>query len=135
VRRLPVVLLMISLVLVGALGCGPSPREEQEARVDEAIHEIEHAISAFYLLGPDASADRIRSATSALSAAWKELVAAAQGLEGVQLDEAASAHDALVSTVDTLPSDGATKPMDSVISQVEAFKAAIEEVHTGGDFH
>jgi len=132
-----VLLALCVLALAGELvACQPDPHAERRASMDDAIHEMEHDVAAFYMLGHDASVSEIRSATDRLSATWDKMEESAVGLEDIDLSEAAAAHQELVSTVEALPEQAQdSQSMQTVIPKVEAFKLAIDELHGAGHFH
>lgn len=134
-KRVLLALLAVGLVFGALAGCSSAkdPHAEQEKAVDEAIHEIEHKVSSIVQLGGSATTEEIRSATDDLTAAFKELESAAEGLD-IHLDEATAAHDDLVATVGALKDDEAA-PLAIVMPTLEAFRGEIEEVHAGGGFH
>jgi len=136
VTRALAMMTAFALVAMAMTGCVPTEAEGPRTAFDDAIHEVEEAIAAFYLLGPEATVDRVRSAGERLAADWAVVEAAAGGLDDVDLSEANAAHDELAAAIGELADDAKLgSPMRTVMPLLEAFEAAVDEVHEDGDFH
>ena len=135
--RKPLVLICAILALSGLVwGCGPAEDTTAHEAFDDSIHRLEQEYAAFYLLGPDADAQKVRDGVANLSSSWKDVETAAEGLDDVDLLAASEAHDELVEAVQALPADGAEgEPMNVAMPLFETFKAEVEEVHEKGGFH
>jgi ABC-type phosphate/phosphonate transport system substrate-binding protein len=131
-------ILLCAILALSSLAWGCQPAEDTAAHeaFDGTIHRLEQEYAAFYLLGPDADAQDVRDKIAGLSSSWKDVEAAAEGLDDVDLFAASEAHDALVQAVEGLPADYAEgEPMNVAMPLFETFKAEIEEVHEKGGFH
>ncbi|MDP2181123.1 MAG: hypothetical protein Q8K99_00945 [Actinomycetota bacterium] len=136
VRRV-LVLFCVAVALAGLIsGCQVSSHDEERAAFDETIHDVEHQFAAFYLLGSDATSADIRSFVEKLSLEWKDVERAAEGLDGIDIADAAAAHQDLIDAVEALPENAeAGEPMRIAMSLFETFKAEVEQVHESGGFH
>jgi hypothetical protein len=123
----------VSLLLAG---CQPAEDTSAREAFDESIHALEQRYAAFYLIGADASTEKVQAEVASLSAAWQGVETAATGLEDIDISAAAEAHDALERAVDELPSDASKgEPIAVAMPLFEAFKSEVEAVHEGGGFH
>lgn len=124
------------LVITGLLvGCQPSEADVKKEKLDTAIHELEEQFAQYYLMGPDAPVADVQAGTKRLSAAWDEMKTAAEGVEGIDVSKATAAHDDLADTVEKLPAEAKDgDAMKVAVPKLEAFKAAVEQVHESGDF-
>ncbi|MDZ4064589.1 MAG: hypothetical protein U1E22_07975 [Coriobacteriia bacterium] len=136
VRRV-LVLFCVTVTLAGLIsGCQVSSHDEERAAFDEAIHDVEHQFAAFYLLGSDAASADVQSFVEELSFEWKSVERAAEGLDGIDIADAAAAHQDLIDAVEALPEDAeAGEPMRIAMPLFETFKTEVEQVHESGGFH
>ena len=132
-KRLAVLAGAIALTLCLAACQQPAENDSHQA-VDTAIHEIEHVITEFYQLGPSAPPEELAAVIEELQAPWSELAAAAQADEDLDVSNATAAYEELSAAGETL-SSGENANTSEVVARMAAFRAAIEELHAGGDFH
>jgi len=136
-KSLVLVCAILAVSVSGLLwGCEPAEDTAAHAAFDETIHSLEQEYASFYLLGADADVQKVKDGVSSLSSLWKDVEAAAEDLDDVDLLAAKEAHDALAEAVQALPADSAEgEPMNVAMPLFETFKAAVEEVHEKGGFH
>ena len=138
IALLCVAVLAAAALVVGA-GCSAEPgeahSEEHHHAADEAIHRLQYSVTEYLSIDSDSDVGDIRSITERITTGWEALEANAAETE-MDTGELASAHDDLVAAVDALTDDmPAEEAMAEVQPQVDAFAAAVEELHEQGHFH
>jgi hypothetical protein len=130
-------LLIGILILVAALlaGC-QSPEEQQKRRMlDSSIHVVQADFNNFYVLGTLPTPGRSQNTTARLTEDWTRVEGIAKNISGVDTSKAAAAHADLVQTVDSVAGEADGKlAMISIMPKLEAFKAAVDELHKSAGF-
>lgn len=132
-----ILLIGIMILVAGLLAGCQSPEEQQRRKVlDSSIHVVQADFNNFYVLGSLPTPGRIQNTTARLTEDWLKVEGIAKNVSGVNTSKASAAHADLVQTVESVANEGDGKlAMISIMPKLEAFKAAVDELHKSAGFN
>ena len=125
-------IIVLAVLLVPALGaCQQTTLPDAKADFCNKLNAYSDALDEFNQLTTDSTVEEMKTAKADVDGAWTELKDAASTLADVQLDEAQTAMDGLMQTVDGIPDDATlSSALDTVVSEVKTAREAIDKIST-----
>lgn len=125
-------IVVLAVLLVPALGaCQQTTLPDAKTDFCNKLDAYGEALDEFNQLTPDSTVDEMKTAKADVESAWTELQDAASTLTDVQLDEAQSAMDGLMQTVNDIPDDATlSSALTTVVSEVKTTREAIDKIST-----
>jgi hypothetical protein len=123
------VVLLVSLTLVVA-ACGSD--EDATAELTAALDKIEQAVSGFQEMGLNSTVPEIKAARDEVAPVWDEVVAAAEKVEGADVEAVKKAWTDLDAAVSAVPDDaniieaaGVLAPVQNLLKVVADLRALV----------
>ena len=123
------VVLLLSLAMVVA-ACGSD--EDATAELTAALDKIEQAVSGFQEMGLNSTVPEIKAARDEVAPVWDEVVAAAEKVEGADVEAVKKAWTDLDAAVSAVPDDaniieaaGVLAPVQNLLKVVADLRALV----------
>jgi hypothetical protein len=110
------VILVLSLALVVA-ACGSD--EDAKAELSAALDKIEQSVSGFQEMGLNSTVPEIKAARDEVAPVWDEVVAAAEKMEGADVEAVKKAWEDLDAAVTAVPDDASIIEAAGVLAPVQ----------------